>query len=79
MFITKSKALVSAAAFLIALAGFVVKCSGAGAAQDQPKKEVKKVPLSYTKPDSGPEIFKQHCAVCHGPDGKGDGPAVEVL
>ena len=79
MFITKSKALVVAAGFFIALGGLVAKGSDTGAAQDQPKKEVKKVPLSYTRPDSGSEMFKQYCAVCHGPDGKGDGPAVEFL
>ena len=78
MFTTKSKVLIVALSFSIALGGLVAKGSGAGTSQDQPK-EVKKVPLSYTRPDSGPEMFKQYCAVCHGPDGKGDGPAVEFL
>ena len=29
--------------------------------------------------DSGPIIFAQSCAFCHGPDGKGDGPDAKYL
>ena len=35
--------------------------------------------MKYTRPDSGPEMYKEYCAACHGPEGKGDGPAVEFL
>lgn len=28
---------------------------------------------------SGPELYAQHCAVCHGADGNGDGPAAYLL
>jgi len=28
---------------------------------------------------SGPELFREHCAVCHGIDGKGNGPLAQVL
>jgi mono/diheme cytochrome c family protein len=27
----------------------------------------------------GPDLFKAHCAACHGADGKGDGPAASAL
>jgi mono/diheme cytochrome c family protein len=28
---------------------------------------------------SGPDLFREHCAQCHGADGKGDGPMAKVL
>jgi len=31
------------------------------------------------KPEDVRAIFKAHCAICHGPTGKGDGPGVEVI
>ena len=37
--------------------------------------EVRKVPVSQTSPDSGKQMFAHYCAACHGPGGKGDGPA----
>jgi mono/diheme cytochrome c family protein len=46
-------------------------------AQAQPK--IEKVPVTYTPPTSGPEMFTQYCAVCHGKSGKGDGPAASAL
>ena len=39
---------------------------------------IKKVPLSPTSP-SAEEMFHTYCAVCHGKDGKGGGPAVPAL
>jgi mono/diheme cytochrome c family protein len=49
------------------------------AAQDQPKKEIKHVPIQATSPASGPEMYKSYCAVCHGVSGKGNGPAATAL
>lgn len=40
---------------------------------------IKKVPLKPTAPNSGTEMFANYCAVCHGPDGKGAGPAASAL
>ena len=50
--------------------------SGAAAAQE---KQVKKEPIQPAPANSGAEMFKQYCAVCHGPTGKGDGPAASAL
>ncbi|MFI5103599.1 MAG: c-type cytochrome [Terriglobales bacterium] len=49
------------------------------AAQDQPKKEIKHVPIKPTSAASGHDMYKNYCAACHGVDGKGQGPAAEAL
>ena len=41
--------------------------------------KIKKVEATYTKPYSGSEMFQTYCAVCHGVDGKGNGPAASAL
>ena len=43
------------------------------------EKQVSKVPIQTSPANSGPEMFKQYCAACHGPRGKGDGPAASEL
>lgn len=48
-------------------------------AQDQPKTEIKHVPIASTSPASGSEMFQTYCAVCHGKDGRGEGPAAPAL
>ena len=40
---------------------------------------IKRVPITSTSPASGKEMFNAYCAVCHGTEGKGDGPAVAAL
>lgn len=53
---------------------------GAGwSATAQAQKEVKKVPVTPTRADSGVTMFKTYCASCHGMDGKGNGPAADAL
>ena len=47
-------------------------------AQDK-EKTVKKAPIQQTSPASGAEMFKAYCAVCHGKDAKGGGPAAAEL
>ena len=37
--------------------------------------EIRKVPVSQVSPDSGKQMFAHYCSACHGPGGKGDGPA----
>ncbi|HTW58365.1 MAG TPA: cytochrome c [Terriglobales bacterium] len=40
---------------------------------------IKHVPITKSPSNSGVEMFKSYCAVCHGTDGKGDGPAASAL
>ncbi len=56
-------------------AALLLFASLAGAQQTQVKKE----PIKGSNPSNGAEMFKQYCAVCHGPAGKGDGPAAADL
>jgi mono/diheme cytochrome c family protein len=48
-------------------------------AQDEATKEIKHVPIKPTSAASGKEMYKTYCAVCHGVEGKGNGPAAEAL
>lgn len=47
--------------------------------QAQEKPAIKMVQLQPTNMSSGKEMFKMYCATCHGPGGKGDGPAAAAL
>jgi len=42
-------------------------------------KVIKHVPVKPTSPASGEEMYTSYCAVCHGKDGKGAGPAASAL
>ena len=48
-------------------------------AQDQSAPTVKHVPITKASPTSGKEMFNTYCAVCHGKDAKGDGPAAPAM
>jgi mono/diheme cytochrome c family protein len=48
-------------------------------AEDQPQKVIKHVPVKPTSAASGSEMYKAYCAVCHGLDGRGRGPAADAL
>jgi len=43
------------------------------------EKEIKHVPVKPTSAASGKEMYDTYCAVCHGTDGKGGGPAADAL
>jgi mono/diheme cytochrome c family protein len=43
------------------------------------EKAVKRVPARPTTAVGGKELFRQYCAVCHGEDAKGAGPAASAL
>lgn len=45
----------------------------------QEKPKLKHVPMTKSSPSDGAQMYKQHCATCHGLTGKGDGPAAAAL
>jgi len=47
--------------------------------QDQTKTTIQHVTVKRTSPASGKEMYTSYCAVCHGTDGKGGGPAASAL
>jgi mono/diheme cytochrome c family protein len=55
---------------------FLLVCAVGAMAQAT---EIKKVPAQPTSSASGKEMFASYCAVCHGTDGKGGGPAASAL
>jgi len=56
---------------------FLLVQFGVPATAQQP--EIKRGPIRYTSPTSGKDMFMNYCAVCHGKEGKGDGPAASAL
>jgi len=46
-------------------------------AEDQPT--IKKIQAHPTTSISGQDLFREYCAVCHGNDAKGSGPAAAAL
>jgi mono/diheme cytochrome c family protein len=64
--------------WLAAITGLAM-LAGEWSASAQSNKEIKKVPVTATRADSGVEMFKAYCASCHGIDGKGAGPAAVAL
>ncbi|MGA7223862.1 MAG: c-type cytochrome [Candidatus Acidiferrales bacterium] len=61
---------------ILILIGLFLGFGNTAFAQD---KQVKKEPIKQTVPLSGAGMFKDYCAVCHGKDAKGDGPAASAL
>jgi mono/diheme cytochrome c family protein len=63
---------------VVLLAALLLLSTTVAMAQEA-KKTIKKVPAPVTSAASGVEMFNTYCAVCHGKDGKGDGPAASEL
>jgi len=66
----------------ISLAVILVTISAFAVAQDTPAQTpptVKHVPIANAPSYSGKEMFNSYCAVCHGKDGKGNGPAASAM
>src|ERR1017187_7761872 len=43
------------------------------------KSGMQKTPATETNETSGAKLYHSHCAACHGPNGKGNGPAASAL
>jgi len=61
---------------LLAAAGLVL---AAPALAQAPTTTVKKEPMKPIADISGSATFNAYCTVCHGPSGKGDGPAAKAF
>ena len=59
-----------------ALSIFLISAAGA-AAQTKPAAEKQYEQLIFSV--RGPDLFRAHCAACHGPEGKGNGPVGAAL
>jgi mono/diheme cytochrome c family protein len=42
-------------------------------------KQIKMEPIQSTTAQKGDDLFREFCAVCHGADAKGNGPAASAL
>jgi mono/diheme cytochrome c family protein len=67
---------ISVAVALVLLLTFAIAQQPAPA---QSAPTVKHVPITKTSPISGKEMFDNYCAVCHGKDAKGGGPAAPAM
>lgn len=67
--------LISAAAILLMLSALAV----AQQAPSESQAGVRHVPITHTPSNSGKEMFRSYCAVCHGTDAKGNGPAASAM
>jgi mono/diheme cytochrome c family protein len=62
----------------IALLAGLINFTAFGAAP-QSAPTLKNVPIQHTSPASGTQMYTTYCAVCHGPNGLGNGPAASAL
>ena len=63
----------------VALAMLLTLAIAQQAAPAQNAPAVKHVPITNAPPNSGKEMFNSYCAVCHGKDAKGGGPAASAM
>ncbi|HKU28396.1 MAG TPA: c-type cytochrome [Candidatus Sulfotelmatobacter sp.] len=66
---------ISAAAILLMLSALAV----AQQAPSESQAGVKHVPITRTPSNSGKAMYQSYCAVCHGTDAKGNGPAASAM
>lgn len=70
------RAAVAAAAWTITLSVF---CTVAAGQNKQSKKQDSADSVKLIDSIQGPNLYKAYCAVCHGPNAKGDGPMAMFL
>lgn len=66
----------------ISLVAIMAMISAFAVAQQAPAESsptIKHVPITHTSSNSGKEMFNSYCAVCHGKDAKGNGPAASAM
>lgn len=66
----------------ISIAAILLMISVCAIAQQAPaesKASVKHVPITRTPSNSGQAMYDSYCAVCHGKDAKGNGPAASAM
>lgn len=61
------------------MAAVVLTMALGASAQQTPSTRIKHIPVKPTNAASGAEMYTNYCAVCHGKDGKGNGPATPAL
>jgi len=61
---------------IMLIASLMLGVLGLGLAQ---KPQIKEVPIQPTPAESGSAMFAEYCAVCHGTNAKGSGPAAPAL
>ena len=61
---------------LIAVMGLALTAAAAGA---QTPTKIEKAPIKNTKASDAASMYNSYCAVCHGKEGRGDGPAAKAL
>jgi mono/diheme cytochrome c family protein len=62
-----------------ALIAFNFTATAQDQTQEQPKTTIQHATIKPTSSASGKEMYASYCAVCHGTDGKGGGPAASAL
>jgi mono/diheme cytochrome c family protein len=66
----------------ISVMAILAMVSAFAAAQQAPAQNaptVKHVPITNSPSNSGKEMYNTYCAVCHGKDAKGNGPAASAM
>jgi mono/diheme cytochrome c family protein len=66
---------ISVAAVLVMISALAV----AQQAVSENKTTLKHVPITHTPSNSGKEMYNSYCAVCHGTDARGNGPAASAM
>jgi mono/diheme cytochrome c family protein len=64
---------------VVAISLFIGVAVAQDQTQDQPGKVIKHVAVKTTSAASGKEMYSSYCAVCHGTNGRGGGPAAGAL